>query len=589
MVQAATSRCGHAPDSHPHKQPSSSASAAGALRKRGAPWQWLMFALIGLSGTLCGLAIQAPMTAADRQDGVLLDFTAPWCGPCQQMSPIIHRLEQQGYPIQKIDVDRQRDLASKYNVTNIPCFVLVINGREVNRITGQTSENQLRRLLLQIPSSSMTTPSDQRQAAASTAPSTIESPTFTGSSGATNNAAPSRSAADPAVSLGSPRNNAGRRSNPKDNSVAAADTKSGRSPFKFGGGLFPKRAKGEVEPPPVVRAQGQEDVDANELATQLASSVRIRVRDAKGSNYGSGTIIDSRVGQTLVLTCGHIFRKSDDASRIEADVFLPGGRSETYQAELVAHDLKGDVGLIMLPTAGVLPIIPLAARDAAAGVGESLSSIGCGGGDKPSRQNHRVTALNRYEGPENIECSGVPQQGRSGGGLFREGKQLVGVCILADPEEQRGLYAGLKPIHDLLEAAGYRHLIPVLPRGIEVADARGSDDQAAGDDLSLFNSADPGRKPSAARGSRQSRQDEAEQMFDSMVREANPVVDSLDSLAESLGEHADAEVVCLIRSRDRNTASKIVVINQASTKLLSHLFEGQLAPLSRPTSLRVED
>ena len=59
--------------------------------------------------------------------GELLNFSAEWCGPCQKMSPIVSRLQRQGYPIRKIDVDKNSELANKYGVESIPTFVLVVN------------------------------------------------------------------------------------------------------------------------------------------------------------------------------------------------------------------------------------------------------------------------------------------------------------------------------------------------------------------------------------------------------------------------------------------------------------------------------
>ncbi|MCA9113132.1 MAG: thioredoxin family protein, partial [Planctomycetaceae bacterium] len=84
--------------------------------------------------------------------GEVLDFSATWCGPCQQMAPIVSKLERQGYPIRKVDVDTNRALAQKYGISSIPAFVLVVDGKEVTRIVGAVSEQQLVGMLSQIPS-----------------------------------------------------------------------------------------------------------------------------------------------------------------------------------------------------------------------------------------------------------------------------------------------------------------------------------------------------------------------------------------------------------------------------------------------------
>ena len=65
--------------------------------------------------------------------GEVIDFSATYCGPCQTMKPIVARLEREGLPIRLVDIDEDRALANKFNITKIPTFVLVINGVEATR------------------------------------------------------------------------------------------------------------------------------------------------------------------------------------------------------------------------------------------------------------------------------------------------------------------------------------------------------------------------------------------------------------------------------------------------------------------------
>lgn len=64
-----------------------------------------------------------------------LYFSAAWCGPCKQLSPIMNDVSLE-VSVQKIDVDAQPDMASQYNVRNIPTVILLNNGQEVKRFVG---------------------------------------------------------------------------------------------------------------------------------------------------------------------------------------------------------------------------------------------------------------------------------------------------------------------------------------------------------------------------------------------------------------------------------------------------------------------
>ncbi len=61
------------------------------------------------------------------------------------MAPIVERLAAR-YPVAKVDVDKRRDLAVKYRVTHMPTFVMLVNGREVDREVGATDSPRLEQL-----------------------------------------------------------------------------------------------------------------------------------------------------------------------------------------------------------------------------------------------------------------------------------------------------------------------------------------------------------------------------------------------------------------------------------------------------------
>jgi len=73
----------------------------------------------------------------------LLYFSAPWCGPCRVLGPIVDEVSQQ-IPIQKVDVDKEQDLSAQYGIRNIPTIVKVDNqGVEIKRVLGMQNKNQI--------------------------------------------------------------------------------------------------------------------------------------------------------------------------------------------------------------------------------------------------------------------------------------------------------------------------------------------------------------------------------------------------------------------------------------------------------------
>lgn len=496
------------------------------------------------------LAVAAVLMASmgGTPDGVVLNFTASWCGPCQQMAPVVSRLQQQGYAIRKVDFDRERQLANQFGVTGVPTFVLIVQGQERGRFSGTLSEHELRRMAAAIPDKVVALP----------------------------------------VSVGTKNtgSSSGKFWSPKQ-----LEAPSPRE-VAMSNSVSQKQA-------PVIRANIGEGASAMFSSDAMKVSVRLRVTDANGMDWGSGTVIFSEPGQSLILTCGHVFRHFDQRGKVEVDLF-EGASYQRLEGEVIRYDLKKDIGLVAVKSPKVLPvarIAPDAVRE-----GDHVLSVGCGGGDAPSKLQHRVTKTSGYVG-DFIECSGVPTSGRSGGGLFSTKGEVVGVCVFADPNGRRGLYTGMNTIRELLQKSGLRQLDPsgeddtLASRPIEAS----RDNDRAPDlpdvistpefEPSFSDSSLPPSNESLVESSSRPLPSNPSRMKSVSTGQSHeaPIVagPNAESLRETLAAAKGAEVVCIIRDPAKpDSASRVVIIHRASERFVSDLT-GEVEHQVQRTSLPV--
>jgi thiol-disulfide isomerase/thioredoxin len=347
-------------------------------------------------------ALAVMVLSGSPSQTVMLDFHADWCGPCHAMDSTVRDLSSMGYPVRRVNVDHEPALAAQFHVQTIPCFVMLVDGREVDRVVGGTSFSRLQKMC----KAAIARPAAADQAA----------PVLLARAQAPAAPALSAPALSPPTAAAIPVSWA-----PQPSGPAVSD------------------------------------------AALLAASVRLRVEDPDGRSCGSGTIIDARQGEALILTCGHIFRDSKGKGRIEVDLFGPLA-GQRVAGRLISFDLTRDVGLVSIRTPGQLSAARVAPPTFRAATGEPVVTVGCNNGDDPTPRHSRVLSIDKFMGPPNLTVEGEPVEGRSGGGVFSRNGMLVGICNAADRNDHAGYCAALPTIYAEMDRAGVAFLYKEEPK-----------------------------------------------------------------------------------------------------------------------------
>ncbi|MFV1966007.1 MAG: trypsin-like peptidase domain-containing protein [Pirellulaceae bacterium] len=359
-------------------------------------------------------------------DTVLLDFASDRCEPCRLMEPTVKRLVDEGYPVHKINVDRDPETASRFRVSGVPCFVMLRDGREVDRVVGATSHSRLQQMFATAGYQVAATHDNRSIAPTSHIHTTLpDAPSVRGQS-------------------------------PPDDRIARV--------------LPATRREVESTAPPLDRVPPS--ADPQEIRQRaLQATVRLKIEDANGHSVGSGTIVDAHGSEALVLTCGHIFRDSEGKGRITVDLFAEGS-ARSVSGHLIRYDLNRDIGLVSIVPNVALEPVRIASGTVPVQRGSAVFSVGCDRGGPPRLLNSQISAIDKYVGPPNVEVIGQPMDGRSGGGLFAaDSGRLIGVCNMADPADNEGIYAALATIHWELDRIGLRQIYQSEPSAL-AADRR---------------------------------------------------------------------------------------------------------------------
>ncbi|WP_300978857.1 thioredoxin [Flavobacterium sp.] len=87
-----------------------------------------------------------------KDQPVLVDFFATWCGPCQMLAPILKQVKEslgERITIIKIDVDKNQAIAAQYQVRGVPTMLLFQNGKQLWRQSGVVSKDELVKIIIE--------------------------------------------------------------------------------------------------------------------------------------------------------------------------------------------------------------------------------------------------------------------------------------------------------------------------------------------------------------------------------------------------------------------------------------------------------
>jgi thiol-disulfide isomerase/thioredoxin len=533
--------------------------------------------------------------SAFQADNSILYFQSSQCEPCRQQEKSLAVVQQHGWNIQKVDAPSQLDLARRYGITNLPTLIVLAGDREVDRLVGLVSLEQLQIRLKRVaarsgsmaptPSSnssqSLRTPASlaagmiaiDKRNSPSNAAARQNQPIVRGQSPdsvdrafprlASNGSQVSQAGVNANASASNMFDDWPRSNRPSDNRNTAtpAGFQADNAPLgtELNQGTGSRLASGSAENPrPALQAEPISLASAISRASD--ATVRIKVEEPKSIAHGTGTIVAVQGDEALVLTCGHMFRDMIPGSQLTVDLFAGTPRQVNLVAQLIDFKAdKEDIGLLSVRLPVKVEPVPILPKNESLQIGQAVFSIGCDHGNNPTRRDTKISNINRYLGPANVEIVGAPATGRSGGGLFDSQGRLIGVCNAASVEDNEGIYAAADVIYAQLARIDHAHLFE--PKA-QATLASASSERPASTAVAGHT-----RQPSAPTNSLWPDEDSRLDSTSKTNRPGqSPPTDNANIASADSNSAAAQQLICIVRDASGN--DRIVSINQPSPQLL---------------------